>query len=97
MSVTIKDVEHVAALARLSFSEEEKQKLTAQLNEILRYMEQLNTLDTSNVEPLSHVIELQNVFRHDVLRPSLPREEALKNAPSHTEEFFKVPKVIGDR
>jgi aspartyl-tRNA(Asn)/glutamyl-tRNA(Gln) amidotransferase subunit C len=97
MSVTIKDVEHVAALARLSFTEEEKQKLTAQLNGILSYMEQLNTLDTSNVEPLSHVIELQNVFREDVLRPSLPREEALKNAPAHTEEFFKVPKVIGDR
>jgi aspartyl-tRNA(Asn)/glutamyl-tRNA(Gln) amidotransferase subunit C len=96
MPVTVHDVEHVAALARLSFSEEEKHKLTAQLNEILRYMEQLNTLDTSDVEPLSHVIELQNVFRQDVLRPSLPREEALKNAPAHTEEFFKVPKVIGD-
>ncbi|RPH37559.1 Asp-tRNA(Asn)/Glu-tRNA(Gln) amidotransferase subunit GatC [bacterium] len=97
MPVTVQDVEHVAALARLSFTEEEKQKLTAQLNEILRYMEQLNTLDTSNVEPLSHVIELQNVFREDALRPSLPREEALKNAPAHTEEFFKVPKVIGER
>jgi aspartyl-tRNA(Asn)/glutamyl-tRNA(Gln) amidotransferase subunit C len=96
MSVTIKDVEHVAALARLSFSEEEKQKLTAQLNEILLYMDQLNTLDTGTIEPLSHVIELQNVFREDVLRTSLPREEALKNAPSHTDEFFKVPKVIGD-
>ncbi len=96
MPVTIQDVEHVAALARLSFTEEEKQKLTAQLNEILRYMEQLNSLDTSNVEPLSHVIELRNVFREDVLHPSVPREEALKNAPSHTEEFFKVPKVIGD-
>lgn len=97
MPVTIQDVEHVAALARLSFSEEEKRKLTDQLNEILRYMEQLNTLDTSSVEPLSHVIELQNVFREDVRRPGLPREEALKNAPSRTEEFFKVPKVIGDR
>jgi aspartyl-tRNA(Asn)/glutamyl-tRNA(Gln) amidotransferase subunit C len=97
MPVTIHDVEHVAALARLAFSDEEKQKLTAQLNEILRYMEQLNTIDTSTIEPLSHVIELQNVFREDVQRPSLPREEALKNAPSKTEEFFKVPKVIGDR
>ena len=97
MPVTVHDVEYVAALARLSFSEEEKQKLTSQLNEILHYMEQLNTLDTDSVEPLSHVIELQNVFRQDELRPSLPREEALKNAPSHTEEFFKVPKVIGDR
>jgi aspartyl-tRNA(Asn)/glutamyl-tRNA(Gln) amidotransferase subunit C len=97
VSVTIKDVEYVAALARLSFSEEEKEKLTAQLNEILQYMEQLNTLDTTTVEPLSHVIELSNVFRKDELAPGLPREEALKNAPAKTEKFFKVPKVIGDR
>jgi len=97
MSVTIKDVEHVASLARLTFSESEKVKLTGQLNDILRYMEQLNSLDTSHVEPLSHVIELANVFRPDVLQPSFPREEILKNAPAHTEKFFKVPKVIGDR
>jgi aspartyl-tRNA(Asn)/glutamyl-tRNA(Gln) amidotransferase subunit C len=97
MSVTLKDVEHVASLAKLSFSEEEKVRLVEQLNTILRYMEQLNTLDTSNVEPLSHVIELSNVFREDTLQPSYPREEILKNAPAHTEEFFKVPKVIGDR
>jgi aspartyl-tRNA(Asn)/glutamyl-tRNA(Gln) amidotransferase subunit C len=96
MSVTLKDVEHVAALARLSFSEEEKQKLTDQLNDILRYMDQLNTLDTSAVEPLSHVIELSNVFRADALRPGLTAEEALKNAPDRTEKFFKVPKVIGE-
>lgn len=97
MSVTIKDVEHVAELARLYFSKEEKEKLVHQLNEILEYMEQLNALDTTTVEPLSHVIELQNVFREDKQRTSLPREEVLKNAPSHTEKFFKVPKVIGDR
>jgi len=97
MSVTIKDVEHVASLARLSFSEEEKQKLTLQLNEILEYMEQLNQLDTNNVEPLSHVIELSNVFREDELKPTLTREEALRNAPAKTEKFFKVPKVIGER
>lgn len=97
MSVTLKDVEHVASLARLSFTEEEKQKLTAQLNEILQYMEQLNTLDTSKVEPLSHVIQLSNVFRKDTLKPSLTREEALTNSPAKTEKFFKVPKVIGDR
>ncbi len=94
MSVTVKDVEYVASLARLSFSEEEKIRLTAQLNQILEYMQQLNTLDTSNVEPLSHVIELSNVFREDELKPGLSREEALRNAPSKTEKFFKVPKVL---
>lgn len=97
MSVTIKDVEYVAALARLSFSDVEKQKLTAQLNEILAYMEQLNTLDTQSVEPLSQVIALSNVFREDSLRPSLSREETLRNAPVKSEKFFKVPKVIGER
>ncbi len=97
MAVTLKDVEHVALLAQLSFSEEEKARLTAQLNQILEYMEQLNSLDTADVEPLSHVIELSNVFRTDVNRPSLPREAILRNAPVRTEKFFKVPKVIGDR
>lgn len=97
MAVTIADVEHVAVLARLSFSIEEKEKLTHQLNTILAYMEKLNKLDTSNVEPLSHVIELSNVFRNDVLKPCLTWEEALRNAPARTEQFFKVPKVIGER
>jgi aspartyl-tRNA(Asn)/glutamyl-tRNA(Gln) amidotransferase subunit C len=97
MAVTIKDVEHIAGLARLSFTEDEKQKLTAQLNSILAYMEQLNKLDTSAVEPLSHVIELSNVFRPDEAKPGLTSEEALKNAPSKTDRFFKVPKVISER
>lgn len=97
MAVTIKDVEHVAELARLSFSEEGKQKLAKELNSILEYMEQLNSLDTTNVEPLSHVIELQNVFRDDVRKECLTREEALQNSPAKSEKFFKVPKVIGDR
>lgn len=97
MSVTIQEVEHVATLARLAFTEEEKHKLVSHLNEVLQYIEQLNTLDTSNVEPLSHVIELGSVFRADELKPSVTREEALKNAPARTEKFFKVPKVIGDR
>jgi aspartyl-tRNA(Asn)/glutamyl-tRNA(Gln) amidotransferase subunit C len=97
MSVTLKDVDHVASLARLSFSEEEKVKLMDQLNTILAYMDELNTLDTSGVEPLSHVIELSNVFREDTLLPCVTREEALQNAPARSEKFFKVPKVIGDR
>jgi aspartyl-tRNA(Asn)/glutamyl-tRNA(Gln) amidotransferase subunit C len=97
MSVTLKDVEHVASLARLSFSDEEKERLTGQLNTILAYMDQLNSLDTSGVEPLSHVIELNNVFREDIGTPSVTQEEALQNAPSRSDRFFKVPKVIGDR
>lgn len=95
MSVTKKDVEHIAALAKLSFTEEEKETLTQQMNGILAHMEKLNELDTTNVEPLSQVIENQNVFRDDEVKPSIPTTEALKNAPDKTDEHFKVPKVIG--
>lgn len=94
MSVTIKDVEHIAKLAKLEFSDADKEKFTHQFNDILKYMEQLNSVDTNNVEPLAQVIELENVFRDDIVKPSTPTEEALKNAPSATEEYFKVPKVI---
>ncbi len=97
MSVSIRDVEHVANLARLSFTEEEKRKLAGELNEILNYMEQLNRLDTTHVDPLFQVVELSNALRDDVLKPSLPREKVLRNAPAKTEQFFKVPKVIGER
>ncbi|MEW5799545.1 MAG: Asp-tRNA(Asn)/Glu-tRNA(Gln) amidotransferase subunit GatC [Bacteroidota bacterium] len=95
MSVTKKDVEHIAKLANLEFTDAEKEKLTHEMNEILQHMEKLNELDTSNVEPLSQVVEQQNVFRNDEVKPSIPTEEALKNAPDKTEEHFKVPKVIG--
>lgn len=95
MSVTMKEVDHIAALARLQFSDEEKEKFTHQLNDILQYIEKLNELDTSKVEPLSHVIELSNVFRDDVIMPSISAEEALKNAPAKVDTLFKVPKVIG--
>ena len=95
MSVTHKDVEHIAELARLKFKDEELESFTHQLNDILAYMEQLNELDTENVEPLSNPIEDNNVFREDITKPSLDREHALKNAPDKDDEFFKVPKVIG--
>ncbi len=97
MSVTIRDVEYIAELARLEFSDEEKKILTQQMNQILEYMELLNTVNTDSVEPLSHVLELKNVFREDNVKESIPTDEALKNAPSHTDEFFKVPKVIGEK
>ncbi|MGD8780017.1 MAG: Asp-tRNA(Asn)/Glu-tRNA(Gln) amidotransferase subunit GatC [Ignavibacteria bacterium] len=94
MSVTLKDVEHIAKLARLKFSEEELKEFTGDMNKILEYMEKLNELDTENIEPLSHPVEQVNVFREDKLKESVDREEALKNAPKSDEEFFKVPKVI---
>ena len=94
MPVTKKDVEYIANLARLRFNEEELDNFTHELNEILNYVEKLNELDTQNVEPLSHPIENKNVFRPDNVKPSIDREDALKNAPERTEEFFVVPKVI---
>jgi len=97
MAVTVKDVEHIAKLARLEFSEEEKKKFRHQLNQILEYVEKLNKLDTANVKPLSQVIDLSNRFREDVVKPGLGAEEALKNAPAKTDRFFKVPKVIGGK
>ena len=97
MSVTIQDVNHIASLARLAFTEEEKRAMMDELNTILGYMEQLNRLDTASVEPLTHVIDLKNVFRQDDPAPCLPREEALRNAPASNEKFFKVPRVLGDR
>ena len=95
MAVTIKDVEHIAELARLKFNENELDNFTHQLNEILSYVDKLNELDTENAEPLSHPVENINVFRDDKVKPSVPTEEALKNAPDKNESFFKVPKVIG--
>jgi aspartyl-tRNA(Asn)/glutamyl-tRNA(Gln) amidotransferase subunit C len=97
MAITIKDVEHIAKLAKLEFTGSEKEKLTLQMNQILDYMEKLDSLDTNNIEPLSHVIELSNVFRSDEVKPGVSTEDALKNAPAKDEQFFKVPKVIGEK
>jgi aspartyl-tRNA(Asn)/glutamyl-tRNA(Gln) amidotransferase subunit C len=97
MAVTREDVRYVAQLARLSFTAEEEQRLVEDLNAILHYMEQLNRVDTGAVEPLTHVMDHGNVLRDDRLHESLPREESLQNAPAHTEAFFRVPKVIGER
>jgi len=94
MAVTIKDVEHIAKLAKLKFNEAEKEKLQTELNSILGYIDKLNELDLENVEPLENVNNTNNVFREDITGPSLTKEEALKNAPSKTDNFFKVPKVL---
>lgn len=92
--ITIKQVEHVANLARLRFSEEEKKKLAGQLGKILEYIDQLNKLDTTDVEPTSHAIPVKNVAREDVVKQSFTQDEALANAPSPVEGLFEVPKII---
>ncbi len=94
MSVSKDDVKKIAELARLEFSDSEIDNYTVEMNEILGYVEKLNELDTENVEPLSHPIENNNVFREDIKKSSTERERALKNAPDNTSEHFKVPKVI---
>ena len=94
MAVTIKDVEHIAKLAKLKFNDAEKEKLRGELNKILEYIDKLNELDLTNVEPMENMNEAENVFREDVTGPSLTKEEVLKNAPSKTDNFFKVPKVL---
>jgi aspartyl-tRNA(Asn)/glutamyl-tRNA(Gln) amidotransferase subunit C len=87
-------IDHLARLARLTLSEEEKALYGGQLDNILNYMEKLDELDTSAVDPTSHVISICNVMREDLPRDSLPREDALGNAPDKTDSFFRVPKII---
>ena len=94
MKISREEIEHIALLGRLSLSEEEKELFGPQLSNILDYVEQLSELDTRDVEPTSHVIPLNNVMREDISGGSISREEALMNAPSHTEKFFRVPKII---
>ena len=94
MSVTKDDVKKIAELARLEFTNSEIENYTSEMNKILGYVEKLNELDTKEIEPLSHPIENNNVFREDTINVSTVREEALKNAPDKTSEHFKVPKVI---
>jgi aspartyl-tRNA(Asn)/glutamyl-tRNA(Gln) amidotransferase subunit C len=88
------DVKYVAHLARIALSPEEEQKLGAQLGNILGYIEKLNQADVSGVEPTAHAFPLVNVTRADVTRPSMPNEEALRNAPAKANGLFIVPKIV---
>jgi aspartyl-tRNA(Asn)/glutamyl-tRNA(Gln) amidotransferase subunit C len=94
MNITKEDVERVALLARLKLSSEEKELFTEQLDKIFHHIEKLNQLDTEEVEPLAHAVDIVNAFREDrvVNRPST--DSLLANAPAREENFFKVPKII---
>jgi len=92
--ITTAEVEHVARLARLELSSEEKERLRSQLDAILGYVEQLRRVDTTGVEPTAHVLPLANVMRDDEVRPSYPAEAMLANAPEAREGQFRVPRIL---
>lgn len=87
-------VKHVEDLAELSLTESEREELTDDLARILDYVDKLGELDTEGVEPLRHILEVQNVVREDQKRETLDAEEVFKNAPAKDRDFFKVPPVI---
>ena len=94
MILSNEEVRHIAQLARLQLNPEEVDPIARQMNDILIYMDQLNKLDTSEVEPTSHALQLANAFREDQVEPSLPLEESLAIAPEQGRSAFVVPKII---
>ncbi|MDD5557214.1 MAG: Asp-tRNA(Asn)/Glu-tRNA(Gln) amidotransferase subunit GatC [bacterium] len=94
MTIGRDEVEHVARLARLRLTDEERERFTAQLAAILDYVRKLNEIDTAGVEPTAHVLPLRNVTRPDEVRPSLEREGVLRLAPRADDGFIMVPRVI---
>ncbi len=94
MAISKKDVEHVALLARLFLTEEEKEKFTLQLSQILEHAGKIGELNTKDVKPTSHALPIKNVFRKDEEEPSLSQEEALSNAPSKESGMIRIPKIV---
>jgi aspartyl-tRNA(Asn)/glutamyl-tRNA(Gln) amidotransferase subunit C len=96
MGLSREDVEKVALLGRLRLSSQELDTMTAQLGAVVAYVQQLSELNTDDVEPMAHAVELTNVFRPDEIQPSLERTAALANAPHHDGECYLVPAVLGE-
>ncbi|MGQ9503369.1 MAG: Asp-tRNA(Asn)/Glu-tRNA(Gln) amidotransferase subunit GatC [Thermogutta sp.] len=94
--ISLAEIEKVAILARLLLTPTEAQMMTEQLGKVLEYMSLLNEVNTEDVEPLAHAVELTNVFREDCVTGSLDREEALANAPHRNAECYLVPAVLGE-
>ncbi len=95
MQITPEEITKVAHLARLELSPSEVTRMTAEVGAILTYIDKLNELDTTGIKPTTHALAITNAFRDDVVVPSLPQSEAVKNGPLHNDEAFVVPKVIG--
>ena len=95
MKITKEIVESVANLSRIKLDEAATVKMQTELGAVIDYMEILNSLDTKDIEPMSHIFSLNNVMRDDLIKPSVDRQEILSNAPDHTDETFVVPKTVG--
>ena len=94
MKIDLDTIEKVAHLARLEVKEDEKQGLLDDMNNILSFMDKLNEVDTENVKPLVYMNEEFNVLRDDEVKPTISREQGLRNSPSHDKKYFRVAKVI---
>lgn len=94
MPLSKKDIEYTSTLAHVQLSEKEKTLYLGQLESILKYIEKLNELDTTNVLPMDHVLDLENIFRKDEIKPSVNRDQVLDQAPKQQDGFFMVPPVI---
>jgi aspartyl-tRNA(Asn)/glutamyl-tRNA(Gln) amidotransferase subunit C len=94
MSISRETVQYLAHLARINLSQEELEKFSLQLNDILQYIEQLKEVDISKIPPTAHVLDIKNVKRKDIPKSSLHIQDVLKNSPQKEGNFFKVPKVI---
>lgn len=94
MKISEQDIKTVANLSRLRIREEEAPEVAAQLDKFLTYVENLQAIDTTNIEPTTYALPMQNVFRADEVKPSLERELALSNAPLKEDGYFKVPRVL---
>ena len=94
MEITEKNVEHIAALSKIKSDQNNNKALTEQLKKILKYIEKLNELDTSHIEPTSHVLSLQNVFKEDLVQNIFSEENSFENAPHFDKDHYQVPKII---
>lgn len=94
MQIDTNTIRKLAHLSRLQFDEEQEQKMVASLNNIIAWVDKLNEVDTTGIEPLTHLTHEINSFREDVAMPPLAHEKGLLNAPKHDKDYFRVPKVV---
>jgi len=96
MAISREEVEKVSLLGRLLLTQEELDTMTSQMGQVFDYMDLLSEVDTEQVEPMAHALDVSDAFRCDEVRPSLPRDRALANAPNRDDECYLVPAVLGD-
>lgn len=94
MKITKEQVEHVANLARLNLTEEEKEQMTTDMEAIIEFANRINEIDIDNIDPTAHIVPVNNVFREDEVNPSFSRDELLSNAPNKENGCFSVPRIV---